>query len=120
VSVCVQAFPSLQGSVLFVCTQPVSGAHESSVHGLLSLQLSGGPPTHSPPVQVSPVVQASPSLQGFVFGRFTQPRAGSQSSSVQTLSSSQSSGGPPLHWPSAQVSSVVQALPSSQGAVLFV
>jgi hypothetical protein len=35
----VHTFPSSQAAALFVCTQPVRGAHESSVHGLLSSQL---------------------------------------------------------------------------------
>jgi hypothetical protein len=34
----VQAFPSLHTAVLFAWAQPVAGAHESLVHGLLSLQ----------------------------------------------------------------------------------
>ena len=51
---------------------------------------------------------------------FTQPVAGLQLSSVQTLPSSQFGGAPPTHDPSAQVSAVVHALPSLHGAVLFV
>jgi hypothetical protein len=61
VSLIVQRLPSSQGSVLFVCTQPVAGSHESSVQTVPSLQLSGGPPTQLPPLQVSFVVQAFPS-----------------------------------------------------------
>jgi hypothetical protein len=49
-----------------------------------------------------------------------QPDAGVQASSVQTLPSSQLGGAPPAQTPPAQVSLVVQALPSSQGAVLLV
>src|SRR5262249_1801442 len=45
--------------------------------------------------------------------------AGSQASSVQTLPSSHTGAGPPTHVPALQVSAVVQALPSSQGSVLF-
>jgi hypothetical protein len=59
----VQALPSVQEAVLFVCTQPVPGAHESFVHGLPSLHAGGGPPTHDPPEQASFVVQALPSSQ---------------------------------------------------------
>jgi hypothetical protein len=44
----VHPFPSLQGAVLFVCTQPICGSQESSVHGLWSSQLSGGPPLQVP------------------------------------------------------------------------
>ena len=63
VSEVVQAFPSSQEAVLFVKTQPVAGTQESSVHGLLSLQLGALPPTHEPAAQVSEVVQAFPSSQ---------------------------------------------------------
>src|SRR5436190_14720058 len=53
VSPVVQALPSLQELVLFVCTQPVAGLHVSSVQGLLSLQFGAAPPTHVPPEHVS-------------------------------------------------------------------
>jgi len=49
-----------------------------------------------------------------------QPVAGSQPSAVQVLPSLQLGGGPPTQLPAAQVSAVVQALPSSHAAVLFV
>src|SRR5947199_1609783 len=49
-----------------------------------------------------------------------QPVAGSQPSAVQLLPSLQLGGGPPTQLPPAQVSAVVQALPSSHAAVLFV
>jgi hypothetical protein len=45
--------------------------------------------------------------------------AGLHESSVQTLPSSQFGGTPPTQAPPAHVSPVVQALPSSHGAVLF-
>src|SRR5438445_335288 len=80
--------------------------------------MSGGPPTHVPPEHVSLVVQALPSSHGTVFGVWTQPLAGSQESSVQGLPSSQLSSGPPAHAPAAQVSAVVQALPSWHGFAL--
>jgi hypothetical protein len=54
--------PSSQGAVLLVCRQ-VPPLQLSSVHGLVSLQ-SIGAPRHVPPTHASPVVQASPSLQG--------------------------------------------------------
>jgi hypothetical protein len=66
VSFVVQAFPSLHGDVLLVWTQPFAGSQESSVHGLLSLQLGAGPPLQVPLPQVSFVVQALPSLHGAV------------------------------------------------------
>src|SRR5947199_4267911 len=78
------------------------------------------PPVQAPPLQVSLVVQALPSLQGSVLLPWRQPVVGSQLSSVQRLLSLQLSAGPPAQLPSLQVSLVVQALPSVQGAVLFV
>src|SRR5262249_60610252 len=62
-SLCVQALPSLHGAVLLVWTPPVAGLQESLVHGLPSSQLGAAPPTQMPPLQVSLVVQALPSLQ---------------------------------------------------------
>jgi hypothetical protein len=49
-------------AVLLAWTQPVPGLHESSVHGLASLQFGAAPPTQIPPAQVSTAVQALPSL----------------------------------------------------------
>src|SRR5439155_192593 len=82
--------------------------------------VAGAPPVQAPPLQVSLVVQALPSLQGAVLLTWTQPVEGLQVSSVQTLPSSQVGGGPPTHRPPLQASLVVQALPSLQGAVLLV
>jgi hypothetical protein len=120
VSAVVQAFPSLHAAVLFACVQPVPGMHESSVHGLPSSQLKPPLPAHTPPAQTSPVVQALPSSQGAVLFVWTQPVAGLQVSSVHGLLSLQPSAGPPTHTPPLQVSAVVHAFPSLQGAVLFV
>ena len=47
--------------------QPVAGLHESFVHGLLSLQVTGVP-TQPPSRQWSPEVQALPSEHEAVFG----------------------------------------------------
>jgi hypothetical protein len=44
----------------------VAGLQVSVVQGLLSLQTTVVPGWQVPPLQASPVVQASPSLQGFV------------------------------------------------------
>src|SRR5438128_6343968 len=118
VSVCVQASPSSQDAVFGVCTQPVAGSQLSSVHPLLSSQFRGGPPTHSPSLQVSSVVQALPSSQGSVFGTWRQPSCGSQLSSVQPLWSSHEGAAPGVHWLSTQVSKPLQKLPSSQSAPL--
>src|SRR5207249_3710407 len=59
----VHAEASSQDAVLFVCTHPLAGLHESSVQPLPSLQSGGGPPTHDPFAHVSFVVHASPSVQ---------------------------------------------------------
>src|SRR6185436_12220926 len=116
----VQALPSEQGAVLFVWTQPVPGSQESSVQTLLSLQLVAEPGLQTPRAQTSPSVQALPSEQGAVLFVWTQPAPGSHESSVQTLLSSQPVAEPGLQTPRAQTSPSVQALPSEQGAVLFV
>jgi hypothetical protein len=113
----VQALPSLQESLLSTCVHPVAGLQPSSVHGLPSLQPIGVP-AQAPPEHTSPDVQALPSLHGAMLFVWVQPLAGSQASVVQTLLSSQSGGGPPAQAPAAQASFVVQALPSSHGAVL--
>src|SRR3989454_108699 len=120
VSAVVQALPSVQATVFGVFTQPVAGSHESSVQTFASLQFGAGPPTQTPPAQVSPVVQALPSVQGAVFGVFTQPVAGSQASVVHTLPSLQLRAGPPTQTPPAQLSAVVQALPSLHAATVGV
>ena len=84
-----------------------------------SSQLSGGPPTHTPPEQASPVVQALPSLQRSLLLVKTQPVAGLHVSVVQTLPSSQTGGAPPTQDPPAHASPVVHAFPSLHGSVLF-
>ena len=73
-----------------------------------------------PPPHVSAVVQALPSSQAAVLFVKTQPDAGLQESVVHTLLSLQTTAEPGTHVPPPQVSPVVQALPSSQTAVLFV
>src|SRR5881296_3144277 len=85
-----------------------------------SSQLGDAPPTHLPPLHLSLVVQASPSLHGAVLFVWKQPVAGLQVSSVQTLPSSQLSARPPTHTPPPHRSLRVQAFPSSHEAVLFV
>ena len=67
VSPTVHALPSLHGSVLFAWTQPDAGLHESVVQTLLSLQFGAAPGVHAPAVQVSPTVQALPSLHETAF-----------------------------------------------------
>jgi hypothetical protein len=62
-SLVVHALPSSHAMVFDTCTQPVVGAHESSVHTLESLQFRTPVGWQSPVAQASPVVQALPSLQ---------------------------------------------------------
>src|SRR5262249_36817067 len=116
----VHALPSSQGSLLFTCVQPLAGLHASSGQPLPSLPLRGAPSTQVPLELWSLVVPALPSLQGSVFTLRSRSVAGLQESSVHTLLSLQLGGGPPTQPPPAQASLVVQALPSSQGAVLLV
>src|SRR6185436_4035451 len=118
----VQASPSVHGLALSVLAQPVAGAHESSVHGLPSLQSrTFWPARQIPPPQVSPTVQTFASSHGLAFATFTQPVAGAHDSSVHELSSSQSNApGPVWPAPSPQVSPTVQASPSLHGLVLSV
>jgi len=118
VSLVVHALPSSQGAVLGVATHPVAASQVSVVQTSPSSQLGGGPPTHTPPTQMSFVVQALPSSQAEELGLLVQPTAGSQVSVVQTLPSSQLGAGPPTHAPAEQVSAVVHGLPSSHETVL--
>src|SRR5437870_4052163 len=115
----VQTSPSSQGPAWGVCVQPLAGSHASSVHGLPSSQPRGPWPAQVPSVQVSSVVQASPSSQGPVFRVCPQPVRESHVSSVHGLPSSQLSRAP-VQEPPVQVSPVVHASPSSQGAALGV
>jgi hypothetical protein len=67
VSLCVQALPSLQ-VVPFVATgfehTPFAGLHVPAVwHWSEAAHVTGFPPEHAPPWQVSLCVQALPSLQ---------------------------------------------------------
>jgi glyoxylate utilization-related uncharacterized protein len=84
-----------------------------------SSQVSGGPPTHVPPEQVSSVVQAFPSLHGSLLFTYAQPDEGLHESFVQMFPSSQFSGGPPTQAPPEHVSPVVQASPSVHEALLL-
>jgi hypothetical protein len=116
----VHALPSSHGAVLSVLRQPVPSTHESSVQTLPSEQSGGGPPTHTLFAHVSPVVQVFPSLHGSVLAANTHPVFGSHESVVHTFLSAQSTRVGPEHTPWLHRSPVVQALPSSQVAVLFV
>jgi len=115
----VQAFPSLHGNELFLCKHACTGSHESSVHGLPSLQLNGDRPTHLPPAHLSTVVHLLASSQGLLFVACRHPVAGSQLSLVHRLPSSQLGGELPMQNPPEHLSTVVQAFPSLQAAWLF-
>src|SRR5258705_10368437 len=82
----------------------------------------GFEPMQEPPRQAPLCVQRLPSSQGVRSASVVcvQPVAGSQASVVQVLLSLQLRAGPPVHVPLAQVSVVVQALPSPQATGLFV
>ena len=120
VSPVVHTLPSSQALALLVNTHPVAGLHESSVQGLLSLHTVPVPGWQLPPPQVSPVVQGLPSLQAAVLFVNTHPVAGLHESLVQGLPSLQAVAAPGWQLPPPQTSPVVHALPSLQGAVLFV
>ena len=118
-SAVVQALPSSHAFVLFVNTHPVAVLQLSFVHGLPSLQVGAGPPTQLPPLHVSFVVHALPSLQGTVLFVKTHPVAVEHESLVHGLPSLHTSAAPPLHTPAAQASLVVHALPSSHVPAMF-
>ncbi len=119
-SLTVHVLPSEQACVLLVNTQPLAALQTSLVQGLPSLQVTVAPGTQEPPPQVSPCVQALPSLHGTVLLTCVQPFCVSQSSEVQGLPSSHGATVPPVHTPSRHLSFNVQELPSSQVAVFGV
>jgi hypothetical protein len=63
VSLVVHSSPSLQGTELLTLWHPLSTWQESVVQSLSSSQLGAGPPTQSPPEQLSSVVHGLPSSQ---------------------------------------------------------
>jgi hypothetical protein len=111
-----QALPSLHGPAWGKCAQPLSLSHESALQGLASSQSILAPGWQLEPLQVSPWVHTSPSLQLALAGRWTQPFSAMQLSAVHALASSQSTASP-KHAPNWHWSAVEQALPSSQLAV---
>ena len=76
-------------SVATVVVQPMAGSQASLVQSLPSLQTTAAPGTQPPFLQASPLVQAVPSSHGAVLLVLLQPLAGSQTSMVQPLPSSQ-------------------------------
>jgi len=107
--------PSSQGAVLNAVTHPMALSHVSSVHTSPSLHIGGGPPTHAPALHESAVVHAFASSHAFELFVYWHPPPGKHTSSVQTLLSLQSFGGPPMHTPAKHVSAAVHTLPSSHG-----
>ena len=79
----------LQQPAMPTWLQPPAVSQLSAVHALPSSQSGGGPPLHDPPLQVSLVVQALPSVHGALLLAYAQPVAGLQASSVQGLPSVQ-------------------------------
>lgn len=112
----VQESPSLQVAPSALTeAQPDVGAHVSVVQGLPSLQGVVEAPTHPPPAQCSPMVQALPSVQSVSFGTCKQsPRA--QLSFVHTLKSSQGNGAPLTQTAPAHASPNVHGLLSLHAA----
>jgi hypothetical protein len=123
VSVCVQAFPSLQGvPLLFAGLEhaPVEESHVPATwHWSDAAHATGFDPVQMPAWQVSVCVQAFPSLHAvpFVLAGFEQtPVAALQEPALWHWSSAaQVTGFPPVQTPAWQVSVCVQALPSLQG-----
>jgi hypothetical protein len=124
----VQGLPSAQSVAktqdwqpgICVFWQPVTGAHESVVQALPSLQLSGVPAEHTPSWQVSLPLQTLPSRQGVPFRTavLAHPKTGSQLSVVHTLLSLQLSAVPEVQVPPWQVSLPLQTLPSAHDTPL--
>ena len=119
VSAVVQALPSSHEAALLACTQPLAVSQLSLVQTLPSLQLGAAPPTQVPPAQASAVVHALPSSHETALLACMQPLAVLQLSLVQMLPSLQLGAAPPTQVPPAQVSAVVQALPSSHETALL-
>jgi hypothetical protein len=89
------------------------------MHRLPRSQSTADPGVQSPPEHTSGKVQALLSSHGSVFGTYTQPVDGLQSSSVHSSASSQTIA-VPTQVPSVQISPSVHAFESVHGAVLKV
>lgn len=118
VSLLVHTLPSSQplplGLAVFL--QPLSAKHTSSVQALPSSQFAEPTVVQKPPWQLSPAVQALPSLQVAPLGNgvnLQSPVTASQPSVVHTRPSWQILP-LPLHLPPTHFSPVVHGLPSSQ------
>ena len=114
VSFWLHALPSLQASVLLAKTQlPLAASQVSLVHGLPSLHTATAPGLQAPVAQMSPTVQALPSVHGEVLLLCWQPSVALHESLVHGLPSSQLRLAPGLHAPAAQTSGEVQTLLSA-------
>jgi hypothetical protein len=127
VSSCVHALPSLHAVPFDFCVggeqTPVAGLHVPAVLQLFPpLQTTGFAPVQTPAWHVSTNVQALPSLQGLPSGTAElehAPVSGSQTPARWHASAgAHATGLPPWQTPAWQVSTCVQALPSSQGVPL--
>ena len=118
VSFSVQPLPSEQDPAVATDWQPSTLSQESAVQPLASSQGSAPEPTHEPPEHPSLGVHTLPSVHGAPLAKCRQPLVLLQSSSVQGLLSSQSSGTEPTQLPAVHTSWVVQAFASLQAAVL--
>ena len=122
VSVCVQAFPSLQAVPFGLAgfeQAPVAGSHvPAEWHWSVAVQATGFPPVQVPDWHVSACVQALPSLQAVPSGLtgFEQaPVAGSQVPATWHGSLAlHVTGFDPVQVPDWHVSVCVQKLPSLQ------
>ena len=114
-----QALPSLQSAslaqphLLWSKKQPPGSTQLSTVHAILSSQLTPAPP-HTPLLHTSPPVHALPSLHGVLsglLGLLQSPVAGSQvPASWHWSLAVHVTGLAPLHTPAWQLSVLVQAL----------
>ena len=112
----VHASRSSHGSVLLAKTQPACALQASVVQRFLSSHLSDPLPARQPPpAHVSPSVHAFLSSHGAVFGKYVQPLAMSQLSSVHGLPSLHADAMPPRHVPWLHASPLVHAFLSSHG-----
>src|SRR5262249_20315210 len=120
VSLCVQALPSLHTAPFSLATathRPVCGSHVFETwHVSGGGQTTGRPPLHTPALQVSPCVQALPSLHAVpsgLAGAAHRPVCGSHVFETWHASGGgHTTGGPPPHTPALHVSPCVQALSS--------
>ncbi len=108
------ALPSSHGKVLAANAQaPVTALQLSVVQALLSLHTALVPETQALFAQLSPSVQALPSVHGEALALCVQPVLASQASSLHGLPSSQPSLLPGAHVPLLHTSPTVHTLPSA-------